>query len=168
MCDNCKNTDTTLDDLVDSFRYIFGELPTKTALDDLYKTWGGSLTKYPDNVPEDAFAKAFGIASTKPSEKLPETPVESSKDPSVKLSNNLERGLIEIDLPGYKKSDIKITADFKYIFVNVSGTRGAKTYKFKLTETSDVPKISSKMEDGVLTIVVPVKESSKPIDIFVN
>ena len=156
-----NNTDTTLNDLVDTFAYLFQELtPAGQRLEDVYKDFVFN--------PKSSLEDFVKNANLKIPETFSETPVESSKDPSVKLSNNLERGLIEIDLPGYKKSDIKITADFKYIFVNVSGTRGAKTYKFKLTETSDVPKISSKMEDGVLSIVVPVKESSKPIDIFVN
>ena len=75
---------------------------------------------------------------------------------------------ITTDLPGYKKEGIKISSTTKVLTVVVEGTRGKKTYNYKLTETADFQKISSKFEDGVLTITVPKKSEALPIEIKVG
>lgn len=74
---------------------------------------------------------------------------------------------ITTDLPGYKKEGIKISSTAKVLTVVVEGVRGKKTYNYKLTETADFQKISSKFEDGVLTITVPKKADSLPVEIKV-
>jgi HSP20 family molecular chaperone IbpA len=75
---------------------------------------------------------------------------------------------ITTDLPGYKKDGIKITVTPKVLTAVVEGVRGKKTYTYKLTETADIQKISSKFEDGVLTITVPKKTEALPVEIKVD
>ena len=75
---------------------------------------------------------------------------------------------ITTDLPGYKKEGIKVSTTAKVLTVVVEGVRGKKTYTYKLTETADFQKISSKFEDGVLTLTVPKKAESLPIEIKVG
>lgn len=77
---------------------------------------------------------------------------------------------IELDLPGYKKSGISVNVDGDLLLVKIEGDRGNKTYKYTLTETANVSKISSKFLDGVLTIFVPhvVKDSQKSFKIEVE
>lgn len=75
---------------------------------------------------------------------------------------------ITTDLPGYKKDGIKISTTPKVLTVVVEGTRGKKTYTYKLAETDDFQKISSKFEDGVLTITVPKKTEALPVEIKVD
>lgn len=75
---------------------------------------------------------------------------------------------ISTDLPGYKKENIKISSTPKAITVVVDGVRGKKTYTYKLTETADFQKISSKFEDAVLVITVPQKAETLPVEIPVG
>lgn len=96
--------------------------------------------------------------------KKPETNVGKSGSTIV---NEETFTTITTDLPGYKKEGIKISSTTKVLTVVVEGTRGKKTYNYKLTETADFQKISSKFEDGVLTITVPKKSEALPIEIKV-
>jgi HSP20 family molecular chaperone IbpA len=75
---------------------------------------------------------------------------------------------ITTDLPGYKKEGIKVSTTAKILTVVVEGTRGKKTYNYKLTETADFQKISSRFEDGVLTLTVPKKTEALPVEIKVD
>lgn len=75
---------------------------------------------------------------------------------------------ISTDLPGYKKEGIKISSTAKVITVVVEGVRGKKTYTYKLNETADFQKISSKFEDAVLVITVPQKAETLPVEIKVD
>lgn len=97
--------------------------------------------------------------------KKPETNVGKSESTIV---NEETFTTITTDLPGYKKEGIKISSTTKVLTVVVEGTRGKKTYNYKLTETADFQKISSKFEDGVLTITVPKKSEALPIEIKVG
>lgn len=88
------------------------------------------------------------------------------KNPSV-IDNQDTKTVITTDLPGYKKEGIKITTTSKVLSVVVEGTRGKKTYNYTLTDIADYQKISSKFEDGVLTIEVPNKAEATPVEIKV-
>lgn len=97
------------------------------------------------------------------SEKNPECCKETVKETvstnvvSTVIKNDSEGAVIEVELPGYKKSDIKVTVVGGYLVVDATGTKGTKKIKRKLTECSDNEKISAKFEDGILTITVPTK-----------
>lgn len=93
------------------------------------------------------------------SEKNPECCKEtvSTNVVSTVIKNDSEGAVIEVELPGYKKSDIKVTVVGGYLVVDATGTKGTKKIKRKLTECSDNEKISAKFEDGILTITVPTK-----------
>lgn len=97
--------------------------------------------------------------------KKPETNVGKSES---KIVTEDTFTTITTDLPGYKKEGIKISTTAKVLTVVVEGTRGKKTYNYKLTETADFQKISSKFEDGVLTVTVPKKSEALPIEIKVG
>lgn len=88
------------------------------------------------------------------------------KNPSV-IDNQETKTVITTDLPGYKKEGIKITTTSKILSVSVEGVRGKKTYNYTLTDIADYQKISSKFEDGVLTIEVPNKAEATPVEIKV-
>ena len=88
------------------------------------------------------------------------------KNPSV-IDIQDTKTVITTDLPGYKKEGIKITTTSKVLSVVAEGTRGKKTYNYTLTDIADYQKISSKFEDGVLTIEVPNKAEATPVEIKV-
>ena len=118
--------------------------------DDLYKIFEGL-----DGVDFDTNSSFW----------TPSKPVGKSESTIV---NEETFTTITTDLPGYKKEGIKVSTTAKVLTVVVEGVRGKKTYTYKLTETADFQKISSKFEDGVLTLTVPKKAESLPIEIKVG
>ena len=72
---------------------------------------------------------------------------------------------IYVDLPGVKKQDVKITVDKSSIVVEAE-RKGfiTKSYKnsFTLAHYLDNSKAQFELTDGVLTISIPLLESSKP------
>ena len=91
--------------------------------------------------------------------------VTNSTKSSENIKQEKDKTVVEIELPGYKKENLKITTTGKLLEVIATGTRGDKSYKYTLTDAADVLKISSKFEDAILTIEIPVKEASKPKEI---
>lgn len=73
------------------------------------------------------------------------------------VKNDKDEAVVEIDLPGYKKEEISVKVEGKYLVTSVDGKRGKKSIKRLLTDSADVSKISAKFEDGILTIIVPTK-----------
>ncbi len=126
----------------------------------MYKINENYLTKIENFAKE--FDKLWNVAdcTCKTCEKL------VGKNPSV-IDNQETKTVITTDLPGYKKEGIKITTTSKVLSVSVEGVRGKKTYNYTLTDIADYQKISSKFEDGVLTIEVPNKAEATPVEIKV-
>jgi len=84
----------------------------------------------------------------------------SEKYNPVKIETKDDTSTITIDVPGYKKEEVSITADEKYLSIKLDGKRGKKSYTFKLND-ADILNISSKMENGELEVFVPGKKSNK-------
>jgi HSP20 family molecular chaperone IbpA len=75
---------------------------------------------------------------------------------------------IEIELPGYKKDEIKIVSTRDHISISANGKRGKKEFSYTLTSYADWRNVSSKYEDGVLTIRVPFIEAEKPFEVKIS
>lgn len=87
-------------------------------------------------------------------------PVTHSSYNPVKIDSKDGKSIITIDVPGYKKEDVKISADEKILCISLDGIRGKKEYSFKLTD-ADILNITSKLEHGELEIIVPSKVKNK-------
>ena len=102
--------------------------------------------------------------------------------PSVNTREDENAYVVEVDLPGVKKEDIKVNIDHEKRTLTISGERKFKEevkkddyYKiessygkfmrtFSLPENVDVENIDAKTEDGVLHITLPkVKKEEKEI-----
>ncbi len=102
--------------------------------------------------------------------------------PSVNTREDESAYVVEVDLPGVKKEDIKVNIDHEKRTLTISGERKFKEevkkddyYKiessygkfmrtFSLPENVDVDNIDAKTEDGVLHITLPkVKKEEKEI-----
>ncbi len=102
--------------------------------------------------------------------------------PSVNTREDENAYVVEVDLPGVKKEDIKVNIDHEKRTLTISGERKFKEevkkddyYKiessygkfmrtFSLPENVDVDNIDAKTEDGVLHITLPkVKKEEKEI-----
>jgi HSP20 family protein len=100
---------------------------------------------------------------------------ERSFDPVCEISENDQHYLMSVDLPGMKKSDIKIEMNDKVL--TVSGERKrevtGKSYgffkrSFHLPTTVDAEKIEARYEDGVLELYLPKVEAAKPRQIEIQ
>ncbi len=107
-------------------------------------------------------------------------------NPAVDIVEEAERFLIKADLPGVKQEEIAINVKDGSLIL--SGKReeereekqeksyycershGSFHRSFKLGDTVDTDKIEAKYDSGVLTVLLPKKEETKPrqIEVAVN
>jgi HSP20 family protein len=107
-------------------------------------------------------------------------------NPAVDIVEEAERFLIKADLPGVKQEEIAIKVHDGSLIL--SGKReeqreeeqeksyyserrlGSFHRSFKLGDTVDTDKIEAKYDSGVLTVLLPKKEETKPrqIEVAVN
>jgi len=80
--------------------------------------------------------------------------------------NETETGYeYELELPGYKKKDVTISAVDGAITINA--VKGEKTRKFSVgvSEDADLSTITGQLADGLLTLKVEKQEKAKPITV---
>jgi|10_taG_2_1085330.scaffolds.fasta_scaffold00252_16 HSP20 family molecular chaperone IbpA len=78
--------------------------------------------------------------------------------------NETENGYeYELELPGYKKKDVSISAVDGVVTINAA--RGEKTRKFsvRVSEDAELSTITGQLADGLLTLKVEKQEKAKPI-----
>jgi len=104
--------------------------------------------------------------------------------PAVDIKEETGQYVINVDLPGIDPKNVDISVEGGYLTLSGEKTRevteesagytktersvGKFERSFKLPETADVERISANGKHGVLTIVVPKKESVKPRKIDVQ
>lgn len=83
--------------------------------------------------------------------------------PSFRLFENDLNYELVADLPGYQKSEVEISIEGKYLIVKGSNkTRGEFHREILLWEGVDKDKVSAKLENGELKILVGKVETVKP------
>ncbi len=102
---------------------------------------------------------------------------ENAFSPDVNVYDNPEALILNIDLPGVKKGDVNIQVDENKImtirakasFKQPEGTALVKEFEpgdfyrsFNLSNEFDTDKISGKLENGVLEVIIPRREDVKP------
>jgi HSP20 family protein len=106
---------------------------------------------------------------------------ESFSNDNIRFNESKENFHVEIDLPGVKKKDLKVTynEDTNVAYVEAKRTITSKTgskeetytRSFRLNPSDfDVDKFVSKLSDGVLTITAPRKKEKehKVIDVQID
>lgn len=108
---------------------------------------------------------------------------ESLRKPFYSVSSSPEALEVRVQVPGVPKSGVKM--DLEENILTIQATRASNTpdtwktlhreistqdYLLRLRVNSpvDEDKLSASLEDGVLTVRLPVKESAKPRRIAVN
>lgn len=97
--------------------------------------------------------------------------------PKVNIKETADDYIVEMAVPGLKKSDIKIDVDNQLLAISSEAKEEKKTTQdsytrrefgyssfkrtFTLPETVDDDKINAKYVDGILNIVLPKKEEAK-------
>ena len=74
----------------------------------------------------------------------------------------------ELELPGYNKKDVAVSAADGVITINA--VKGEKTRKLSVgvSEDADLSTTSGKLADGILTIKVDKQEKAKPITVEIK
>lgn len=82
--------------------------------------------------------------------------VETSGDVRARLECKEvpEAHIIAADLPGFEKDEVDVAAEDGG-YLRISGGGGRFSWRFRLSEDAEVHLMSSSMENGVLTVVVP-------------
>lgn len=97
--------------------------------------------------------------------------------PSVNLIDNTNDFVIELAIPGFKKTDFNIQIDVNLLSISMEKevdysstnfTRREFNYNsfkrtFNLPDSANVEKISAKYNEGILTITIPKREEAKPV-----
>ncbi|MBE7494805.1 MAG: Hsp20/alpha crystallin family protein [Verrucomicrobiaceae bacterium] len=125
-------------------------------------------------------------ATCTPSTCAPAAPsgvTESLRKPLYNVNGSADAYEVRVELPGVPKSGVKLDLDDNIL--TVRGERasnvpeGMKTLhrelsplnyllRLRLNTPVDEDKMTAKLEDGVLTITLPIKEAAKPRQITVN
>ena len=71
----------------------------------------------------------------------------------------------EVDLPGVKEKDIKITVEDGYIMITGSRKGAEFKYRFSHGNAYDVDKAEARLANGVLTLVIPSTEKPQAKEI---
>ena len=89
----------------------------------------------------------------------------------VRIRNSEKEAKIEFLVPGWKKSDLALTVEEQKLRLS-SSTEGKKdqigwfqsnelNYEIRLGQDLDTSKVNAKLEEGVLTVVIPVCPKAK-------
>lgn len=79
------------------------------------------------------------------------------------IEENEEGYFIELDMPGVKKEDLKISLENSSLYIEgVRNKRAPIKRAFSLPEDVQVEKIVAQLRDGVLELALPKKEREKP------
>ena len=106
------------------------------------------------------------------------------RSPNVDIGEDEKSFVLKVDLPGVKKEDVSVTVEDDFLTIsseinkedkqsedlNIYEERfqGRYNRSFKIPNTINTDGINSRLEDGVLTLNLPKKESAKSIDIKIS
>ena len=125
-------------------------------------------------------------ATCTPSTCAPATPsgvTESVRKPLYNVNGNTDAYEVRVEMPGVPKSGVKL--DLEDNILTVRGERASNVregmkalhrelsplnylLRLRLNTPVDEDKMTAKLEDGVLSISLPLKEAAKPRQITVN
>lgn len=81
---------------------------------------------------------------------------------------------LRFELPGYRKYEVKISADTEYLHVVAETEDEARSFldkqerQIRISDEVDTSGISAKLEDGILFLEIPRRVKEKPVDIVIN
>ncbi|MBK8036944.1 MAG: Hsp20/alpha crystallin family protein [Verrucomicrobiaceae bacterium] len=125
-------------------------------------------------------------ATCTPSTCAPAAPsgvTESVRKPLYNVNRNADAYEVRVEMPGVPKSGVKL--DLEDNILTVHGERASNAreslkalhrelsplnylLRLRLNTPVDEEKMTAKLEDGVLSITLPLKEAAKPRQITVN
>ena len=80
--------------------------------------------------------------------------------------NETEEGYeYELELPGYKKKDVAISAVDGVITIAATKDKRDRKFSVEVSEDADLSTITGELEDGLLILKVEKLEKAKPITV---
>ena len=77
------------------------------------------------------------------------------------VKDNTDNYTISVELPGYKRSEVKLEVVGNTLQLTAENTKGKYVKSWSLSD-SDLEKVTSKLEDGVLNVTIPKLPSATP------
>lgn len=89
-------------------------------------------------------------------------------DMNYTTTSGPESCVIEIDLPGVKREDIDLNVEGNLLTVSAKRKQTTLRETFKVRNEFDVSNIDARLELGVLTLIIPRAQGSKPQKISIK
>ncbi len=136
------------------------------------------LTRFPSRAPilNDEFKTfdSFIEQSLAPFQQLLSGASHNGAQIAADVIENENQFVIRLELPGVKRDDIDVQFNNQKLSINVEQSADNDESKVSLTRTFNVnqsvaaDQISAKLEDGILTLVLPKAEEAKPRSIQID
>lgn len=102
--------------------------------------------------------------------------------PQANIIENENEWKLELLIPGFTKSEIKMSIDNGLLVISADGKENNQTYRrhefhsgaksvyrsFKLNQKIDIEKIEAELNDGILSITLPIAEDAKAREISIS
>lgn len=113
----------------------------------------------------------------------PATEYRSTRRPRYQIENSAEAHTIRVDLPGVVKEAVQLNLEDSILHLSAQRTSSVpETWKplhrelsdigyelrLKLNDRVDETRLTAQLTDGVLTLVLPIKEAVKPRSISIQ
>ncbi|NWK56438.1 Hsp20/alpha crystallin family protein [Verrucomicrobiaceae bacterium N1E253] len=113
--------------------------------------------------------RAFGAESN------PCCDSDTSCSKSIESQSQDEDGWkLRLELPGFRKGEVKVSADEEYLTVRAETEDEARSFlttqerRIRISEEVNTSGIQAKLEDGILFLEIPRRVKEKPVDIVIS
>lgn len=89
-------------------------------------------------------------------------------------SEHEEGWKLRLELPGYRKDEVKVSADAEYLHIVAETEDDKRSFltkqerRVRISDEVDTAGVQARLEDGILFLEIPRKVKEKPVDIVIN
>lgn len=76
--------------------------------------------------------------------------------------------VIKVELPGLGKEDVKVSASNQEVTIKSTSDKKKYTRTLRINQIYNVKETHCAMSNGILTVSIPQKEETKPVDIEIK
>ena len=84
------------------------------------------------------------------------------RDPAVRVTKGTAATMIEIDVPGCARENVRIDLDVGILRVEWIGLGGEGVREFRIDRRADADNISATVTNGFMKIIIPILDGEKP------
>lgn len=98
----------------------------------------------------------------------------SVKKPTDAQSSDAEGWKLRLELPGFQKEEVKVSADANFLSVVAETDDEARSFlkkqerRVRISDEVDATGIKAKLENGILFLEIPRRVKDNPVDIVIK